>query len=34
MFCLLTLFLLGHVVMAILSGFKRQLRAMTLGAHA
>jgi thiosulfate reductase cytochrome b subunit len=33
MFCLLTLFLVGHVLMVILSGFKRQLRAMTLGSH-
>ena len=31
MFCLLTLFLAGHVLLAILSGFKRQLRAMTIG---
>jgi thiosulfate reductase cytochrome b subunit len=31
MFFLLTVFLAGHVLMAILSGFKSQLRAMTLG---
>jgi len=28
---LLALFLIGHLVLTILSGFKRQLRAMTLG---
>jgi thiosulfate reductase cytochrome b subunit len=31
MFVLLALFLIGHLVLTILSGFKRQLRAMTLG---
>jgi thiosulfate reductase cytochrome b subunit len=30
-FVLLALFLIGHLVLTILSGFKRQLRAMTLG---
>jgi thiosulfate reductase cytochrome b subunit len=30
-FVLLALFLIGHVVLTVLSGFKRQLRAMTLG---
>ena len=30
-FVLLILFAIGHVVMVVLSGFKRQLRAMTLG---
>jgi thiosulfate reductase cytochrome b subunit len=31
-FVLLVLFLAGHVTLTILSGFKRQLRAMTLGS--
>jgi thiosulfate reductase cytochrome b subunit len=31
MFVLLALFLIGHLVLTILSGFRRQLRAMTLG---
>jgi thiosulfate reductase cytochrome b subunit len=31
-FVLLAVFLIGHLVLTILSGFKRQLRAMTLGA--
>jgi thiosulfate reductase cytochrome b subunit len=34
MFCLLTLFLGGHVLLSILSGFKRQLRAMTFGTRS
>jgi thiosulfate reductase cytochrome b subunit len=33
MFSLLTVFFVGHVVMAILSGFRSQLRAMTLGNY-
>jgi thiosulfate reductase cytochrome b subunit len=34
MFCLLTLFLGGHVLLSILSGFKRQIRAITFGAQS
>ena len=34
MFCLLTLFLGGHVLLSILSGFKRQIHAMTFEAHS
>jgi len=33
-FVLLTLFLVGHIVMVVLSGFKRQLRAMTWGTRS